>query len=641
MRIYFCDFETKSSLNLTKKGTHNYLENDDADIVCLGYKKKNCKAELWVPGDSITLLKDLFQEDSTLYFHNAYFDWKVWNMIGVKKYNFPELKLNRVVDSMALCGRYNLPLALTKVGRALNLEIEKDSSGIRLIKKICQPPFDYTEDELSDFYSYCLTDVKTLESLVKALPVNKLEESEQALWTLTVEMNEKGLPIDTKSAKQILKLIKIYAEDQQIFLPELTTGAEKEITKATQVQRITNWVRKEGYPLDNLQAPTVQEALDDSKCPNNIKKVLKIRQAVKGVAIAKFTKMLELVCKDNRIRDNLMYYGASTGRWTGKGFQIHNLPRASVKNPEKKIEQFFDLSIIEKDPVQVAKALVRPMVSTVGLETTLIAIDYSQIENRLLHWAINDESTLNIFRSGKCQYKDMASYIFKVPYDSVTDEQRQVAKPTILGCQYGLAHSRLKIMAKGYGVELSIERSKEIVKLWRIKNSKVVDFWYKLKDAAVNATLEKNLNKHFKVYDCDFYTFLDRNGNRWLALELPSKRTLFYKSPELADGLYGLEVHHKGINPNSKNWGVLRLGINRLVENIVQALARDILAYSKLLLDARGYKILASIHDEVLLEMDLKHKFKEAKKIMCIVPLWAEGLPLAVEGYVSDRFKKA
>jgi DNA polymerase len=635
MSLIGIDFETKSEVDLIKHGRKKYLAGKEADIVCMGYKIDDQPTELWKPGDDLPdfITRFLFYADTTLYAFNAQFDHAVWNTLG-KKYNFPIIESYMWIDVMAICGRFTYHQSLAQAGEDLELKIKKNPRGKALIKKICTPPFIYTHTDLMEFHQYCKDDVNTMYEMLNALPASKLSSQEQKIWELTVKINNRGIPVDIDAAKVIYKLTEIYKEDMNELLPGLT---DDKVTKATQTKRIVDWLRLKGIVTPNLQAATVEKLLKRVDLPEDAKTVLQLRQELGRSSTAKYLKLIDM-CHCKRIYDNLRYYAANTGRWGGLGFQLHNLPRSKVKDAQPIIDQFMNFEIIENDPITAAKSIIRGMICA-PKGKRICAVDYKGIENRGLAWVANDQDTLELFRKGLDQYIDMAAFLLKVPYEEINDEQRYMGKQLVLGCGYGLGWKGFVGYMEGYGTPITDEVAQFGVNAWRTKYQKVVQLWYACKSAAINAI--SNPDIPFKVSSCVLKSVRDRNGTPWLQLTLPSGRNLYYNKPGIQEGMYGLEATAMGINPYTKKWQRLKIIPGRFVENIVQALSRDVIAEGKLNLDRAGYDIIGSVHDEVILEVDKDHDcLEEVDWLMCDMPPWADGLPLETEGMIEKRYRK-
>jgi DNA polymerase len=640
MSLIGIDFETRSEVDLKKHGSIKYLAGNDADIICMGYKIDDQPTQIWKPGDDLPAFIE--PKPHKLYAFNAQFDMAVWNILG-KKYNFPDTMPSQWIDVMAICGRFTYPQSLEKAGAVLGLKQQKNPRGKVLIKKICTPPYVYTHEELMEFHEYCRRDVDSMYEMLQALPASKLSSDEQKIWELTVKINLTGLPIDVEAAKVIYKLTEIYKEDMNELLPALTDNV---VTKATQAARITKWLVQQGVKTSNLQAATVEKLLKRLDLPDNARTVLQLRQELGKSSTAKYLRLIEQTHK-GRIYNNLRYYGSNTGRWSGMGFQLLNLPRSDVKDAQPIIDQFKNYEIIDHDPVNAAKSIVRGMIC--APEGKLLCfVDYTGIENRGLAWVADDQNTLQLFRDGLDQYKDMASYLFKKDYNDVTDQERYDGKQLVLGCGYGLGY-------KGYAkrAECDLETAHRGVTAWRSRYYKVVNLWYACKKCASlalnhpghmfsEASVKDHLTGIPVTVDtkCRFKVIRDRNKNKWLQMTLPSGRNLYYNEPEFRNGDYGLEVTAMGINPYTKKWDRMKIIPGRFVENIIQALSRDILAEGKLALDRAGYKIIGSVHDEIILEVDGVFPIQDVYNRMCTMPAWADGLPLAAEGVIEKRYRK-
>lgn len=632
MSLIGIDFETKSEVDLIKYGRTKYLAGRDADIICMGYKIDNYPTDIWLPGDPLpNFISDPIPHK--FYAFNAQFDIGVWDILG-PKYNFMLTLFSQWTDVMALCGRFTYHQSLAQAGEDLELKVKKNPRGKALIKMICCPPYEYSGYDFREFLGYCKDDVNSIYEMLLALPASKLSKDEQEIWILTAKINNKGIPIDVSAVEQILRVTEAYKEEQNTLLPDLTNGS---VTKATQTKRIVTWLRSKGLITPNLQAQTVENLLKRKDLSDDKRTVLELRQELGKSSTAKYAKLRELQHK-GRIYDNLRYYGANTGRWAGLGFQLHNLPRSKVTDAQPIIDSFKDLSVIENNPIDAAKSIVRGMICA-PKGKMICAADYSGIENRGLAWVAGDEATLELFRKDLNQYKDMASYLYRIPYGEEDEDQYYTSKQLVLGCGYGLGWRGFVKYMEGYGTPITDLVAQTGVNAWRTKYQKVVRFWYACRDAAINAITFPG--KKFKVGMCIFRLVKDRNGTEWLQLTLPSGRNLYYNKPKIIDGKFGDEVSAMGINPYTKKWMRLSVIPGRFAENIVQALSRDILANGKLQLNDAGYDVIGSIHDEALLEVDEDNDcLDDVLRLICINPDWAKGLPLKAEGMIEKRYRK-
>jgi len=638
------DFETYSPESLIDSGSVKYIMHPEADIVCMAYKVEDGPVRVWVPG--MTIPEILFNPESILYAHNALFDFLAFSVLGYK-YNFESMPLERWVDTMALANRYTLPSGLDQIGNILDVEVKKDKRGKILIKKICVPTKDgqrpirgihYSEADYQDFLKYCADDVESTYHVVNSLPSNKLTPCGQSLWVLTQKMNLNGLPVDIDSARKILDYISGYSDEMTRRVPEITGYT---VNKVTQTAKMLEWLNSHGCSMPNMQAGTVEKELKRDDLPKDTKELLQLRVSLGKSSTAKYSKLIDMEY-NGRVYNNLQYHVASTGRWGGRGFQMHNLPRAKVKNPEELIEAFNNFEPIE-DPVNVAKALIRPMIYS-GPNRSLLVSDYKSIENRLLAFVANDQKTLQAFRDDEDQYKAMAAYLFQIPISEVNDFQRQIGKVIILGCGYGMGAERFKETAAAWGIMLTLAESQAAVDAYREMYHLVKKLWYALKNACVKAIA--NPGRAYKTNECIFQVVRDRVGRDWLMLTLPSGRNLFYMDPYLEDGEYGVAPGHWGVNPYSKKWSEMRLIPGRITENIIQGLAYDIMGNGLLEVDKHmpEVNLIGTVHDEGIGEIDDENIRPDTldtfNKLLCSIPEWAEGLPLEAEGYIAKRYRK-
>ena len=641
------DFETYSPEPIDA-GVVRYSKHPEADIICMAYKIDDAPTQIWTPPSKFPaeLVRALLIGDHKLYAHNAFFDFNIWHNIGRRKYrqDMPALPLEWWVDTVALVNRYGFPTSLEKAGEVLNLPIQKQKSGTALIKKICVPTkdgrrpqmgYEYTQTEMAQFVAYCKDDVNATYHLVKALPSDTLAPKEYEIWLLTQKMNLLGLPIDAETADKIFMYIDGFTEDLVKTMPKLTNGM---VQKPTQAKRIIEWCATQGLNLDNLQAGTVDQLMAQPDLPANIRKVMQLRQMLGRSSTAKYRKISEMIY-DGRVHGNLQYHGAHTGRWAGRGLQLQNLPRAKVKDPEKYIQAFRNFESVE-DPVNVAKALIRPMICAPDGRILIVA-DYSSIENRVLAYCADDQKTLELFKKNLDQYKDMAAFLFNTAYEAVTKDQRQLGKVIVLGCGFGMGGNKFQAVAQGWGVELSTAEATWAVDAYRSKYPKVKQLWYSARNAMVNAL--RSPGSVFKINHVATFKYAkDRNGTPWLIVMLCSGRSILYYKPFI-DPEGGLGYH--GINPYSKKFDKLRMTPGTCAQNIVQALARDCMAEGLLNVDERMPEIdlIGTVHDEALGETDEERgnevTLAEFNKNLCDIP-WAPGLPVKAEGYIAKRYRK-
>ncbi len=631
------DFETYCDLDLKKVGIYRYMHHPSSRILCMSYKIDDASTQIWYPGLPFPKF-----EYKDIYAFSAMFEYCAWNIIGTKQHPeyFTPLPPSSFIDIKALCARYRMPQSLKNAGIALGCKTEKMAIGTQLIKICCGPGRTPTQQQMQELYTYCIIDTDVASEILEKLPAKVLTPKEQQLWELTVRINERGVPVDEVAVDSVIHYLATYMTDLKAILPEITDGF---INTPGQIQKIIMYCAKYGINLDNLQADTVDKLLDDeeTELPENVRTVLEIRKLGGSTSVKKYLKIKDHV-HQGYVKDNLVYHGAGTGRWTGQGFQFHNLPRAKVDNPEEYIQRFINKEPIEK-PVKIAKALIRSMI-TAPPGYTLIVSDYSSIENRVLAWLAKDQATLDLFAKGDCQYTDMAAFLYRKTHDQVAKDERFMGKVIILGCGYQMGATRFQAVAANFGIALTMAQCINIIKIYRQRYAKVARMWGVLHEAAIHAVRYKHTP--CAAHSCTFKVVTDHTGRTWLRIVLPSGRGLMYADPIIEIGKYGPVIMYTGLVAAINKMRPIALSPGLITENIVQATARDILAEGMLALEKElpEVSLRLSVHDEVgglvkedLATQELLDRFND---ILCKPLPWTKGLPLTAKGYISKRYKK-
>lgn len=666
MTTLFIDTETYSARDI-KRGGLAYAKDETTQLLCLAWAFDKEDPSLWTVagGDLPERVLEHISSSQPVCAFNATFDYRIWNCVGVRDFGWPALSLEQIIDAQALCACYQIPQNLKDAGAALRLTQQKDKAGINLIKACCQPDKDgnapYNPVAFNELTRYCQQDVRTLQQIVYALPRQALIPQEQQIWEFTYHCNATGLPVDLPAVVAVYEYLQKYIEKTVVELPKLTDG---QVTTPGQIARIVAWCAKQGYYLPNLQADTVEQELAKPSLPAKIRRVLELRQELGRSSTAKYKKILEqavLTSDGARVYDNLRYHGAGTGRWTGQGFQMHNLPRASITDkldpattdpaaltPDYWISKFHAGEEID-DPVFMAKALIRPMIQAPKGYKIIVA-DYASIENRILAWAAGDTGTLLDFENGVDQYKTMASARFGVPYDQVTKEQRRVGKVIILGAGYGMGAKKFQATALlQAGLELTPEEAQASVTAYRERYPQIKALWNNLRRVAAEAVISGQRRKYKDVL---FGTF-NANGHRWLAMRLPTGKSLYYADPSVREELIKdyeymgpvPTITHYGTDPYTKKWSRLKLIPGRITENLVQATAREVMAYGMLNAQKKMpyLQFLGSVHDEALALIPDDEVTDENLELfmhsLCGVD-FLPGCPIKAEGFYCERYKK-
>lgn len=644
------DFETYCDLDINEVGAFKYAMHPSCKILFMSYNINNTTTGLWDPSKPWPTELDFVNPKSTDYTiaaFNATFEYLIWHYVGCREHSeyFKPIPLQRFTDLQAICARYRLPRNLKMAGVALGCDYEKLDSGTELIKKCCKPGGNPTKYDYLRLGEYCVGDTDVTTELTDKLPICMFPESEQRLWELTYQMNHTGVPVDVREAKAITVYLEAYIDEMTQILPDVTNGL---ITSPGQIKRIKEFCHSKGVEIPNVQAETVERlfAMDERgeiDLPESVKTALEIRAAVGMSSVRKFYKIIDMA-NNGWVQGNLNHHGGGTGRWTGAGFQYHNLPRAKVSDPEKLIQAFLNRQPID-NPVKKAKALVRPMIKA-PKGAKLVVADYSSIENVFLAWFCNDYETLDKFRAKFCQYTDMAAFLYKKPYESIgaDSELRQMGKVIILGCGYMMGKHRFQAAAADWGFKVTLAEADSIVKAYRQRYPKVQKMWYAYLRASLKAVMHKG--KAFKTHKCTFKVVKDHTGTEWLRLTLPSGRALMYRNPRIADDKYGDVVKFDGVDPTTFRMKTIALTPNLLTENIVQGTSRDVLAHGKLKVveHMSNLTLILSIHDEagglVPEEIATEKTLDEFKHWLCMLPDWCKDLPLRASGYIDSRFKK-
>lgn len=643
-QIVHIDMETRSEVDLPKRGLKHYAEHPSTRILMMAYKYGDSpKTDVWIPGEGPIPAFARDPDNYHFYAFNAEFEEALWNGPGVRINGFKKLSISNITCIMALCARYGLPQNLGDAADVLKTPIRKNPEGYALIKHFSIPPFpsyDNSDSRWQRFISYCADDVDAEHGILVRLPARELSEEERWIWEETVRMNKEGLPVDYSAAKQIRRVSEQYRAAHYELLPDLTGGA---ISKITQTQRIVKYINSRGVDMPDCTASTVGDMLLRDDLPDDVLQLLEMRAAIGMSSIGKYVRFEEM-SYNGRAYYNQRYHGATTGRWTGAGIQLLNLPRAKTDDPDAEIAKFFDGSIVEENPIKSARALIRPMVKAPEGKVLVVA-DYKAIEYVLLEWFAGNAVALRRFTEGFDQYIDQSSSMYNVPYDQVSSEQRRRGKIVVLGCGYGQGASKLVITAKTqWGLVIDEQDANFMVRGYREEHHLVVKMWYGTHSLIVNAI--QNPGREYSGWKCKFKVARDHTKCDWLVITLPSGRRLYYRAPFLEPGNFGVMICHWGFNQVIKKWGVKYLIPGRIVENIVQAAARDILINGMKQANQKGCNIIWTVYDEVICEepdLGIEDNEQHVQRLissMCGLPEWAQGVPLYADGFWTHRYKK-
>lgn len=643
MRTLAIDIETYSDVSLPDCGVHKYVSSEQFEILLFAYSADDEDTRIIdmasgeeLPDEVMGALKD----DSVIKTaYNAVFE-----RICISKYFGLSLKPEAWRCTLVQASMLSLPLSLEGVGEALHLDKKKMGEGKELIRYFCMPckatktnggrtrnlPGD-APDKWELFKTYCIRDVDVEKQIRKKLEKYPIPDREQELYCMDQRINDRGIMVDTGLVEKAIACDLLYKEAATKRAYELS-GLEN----PNSVSQLKGWLEEKGIEADSLAKKTVEELVD--KTDGDVKKMLKLRLAMSKTSVKKYEAMERSVCPDGRVHGLLQFYGANrTGRWAGRLVQIHNLPQNHMEDLElaRSIvkEGRFDLIELFYDSTpEVLSELIRTaFVAKPGCR--FIVSDFSAIEARVMGYLAGEDWVMEEFRGAGKIYEQTAAKMFHIPIEEITkgSPYRARGKVASLACQYGGAEGALISMGALNFVEE--EELPRLVQSWRNANPHIVNYWYAV-DAAVKAAIkERKMTKVGKV------TVFYQSG--MLKIALPSGRILSYVRPKMTLNRFGSEsVCYEGVGTNRK-WGRIESYGAKFCENIVQAMARDILAEAMLRLEKSGFAIVCHIHDEVVLEVpEGISSVEEVNEIMAVCPKWCEGLPLKAAGFESAFYKK-
>ena len=605
--MLYIDLETRSQASLPDFGPYRYTEDPEFRILLVGWSLDGSPAAV---SEDPSDVPGLFDPAVPKVAHNAQFERLCLGTLDARLRD-PE----QWTDTQALAAEYGHPTGLEACAASLGLG-SKDSAGKELIRLFTRPKRDGSWNtpqthplEWLDFLAYCAQDVDLLADVHLALG-DWPNELERATWIADQRINDRGLRIDLDLCRKAALAVEDNRTVHEAEFRELTG-----VDNPRSVPQVRAWCDRVGLSLPNLQAATVQAALEDPDIDPDHARALRLRQDLALSAGGKFGAALNVASPDGRIRGGFQFFGAHTGRWSGRRVQPQNLPRATVDDPEAAI---LDLRMdLGADP-HTLKALVRSM-----FLGPLTVVDYASIEARVVAWLANEEWALRAFRDDRDIYVETAERM-STPGNRLTRFQGKVA---VLALGYNGGVNSLRAM----GAEGDDETLRRLVNVWRLANPRIVKLWELMGDA-VDAG--GRVGPHLKI---------TRRGET-MKMYLPSGRAIHYHGVRwerytVVDKATGRKIRKEGWRYDDPKQPGVRIGTygGRLVENATQAVARDLLAGALVRLEAAEYPVVGHVHDEVLVEgSDLEG----VTRLMAQQPRWARGLPIASDGFTADRYRK-
>jgi len=649
--MIYIDFETRSEVDIKKSGAWVYSLDSSTEILCMAVKVYTGNVNILYPKQladhTYGEVKDLIEyieSGELVEAHNAFFEKAIWHNIMVKRYGWPEIKPEQWRCSASVAAYHALPRSLGGAGKILGLSTIKDDEGKRVMLQLSKPrprvggfyEQEEYQEKFQTLYDYCKSDVEAEYAIANKL--GGLPNRELKVWQLDQKINERGVHIDIDAVNKSLKILGEYSEKLEKELAILTEG---KITTVGQRARILEWCKERGEELPGLTKADVEQALKTVK-DAKVKRVLEIRQALSKTSTAKYEAMKNSTAPDGRIRDVLMYHGASTGRWSGKLVQFQNLPRGSIKDMATAIKLIkqgsaSSIEMLTDDVMGFMSSAIRGMVCAPQGKKLLVA-DFAAIEARVLGWLAGSEKMLNQFRNGEDLYKDMASNIYRVDVKDVTAEQRQLGKAAILGAGYGMGAPKFYETCLSWGIKVHEGLAKTAINTYRQTYHHVRQLWYDQEKAAHTAVRTGNR------VECGKTIWFMQDD--FLKCQLPSGRCLHYYKPELKIKRYDWGESPELTYLAEKMGKAFRNGTygGKLVENITQAVARDLMAEAMLRIENEGFNIVLSVHDELIAEVPqqtaLQNPLERFCNLMAATPNWAKDCPVAAEGWEGINYKK-
>lgn len=643
------DIETYSEVDLKKCGLYKYASDPSFEILLFAYKWNSEPVQVVDLANFETIPEHI---------EKALTDPKVLKKAWNAQFEFFCLStIYPLIQEQWRCtmvhaATMSLPMQLGACAKALEAPLQKDFNGSALIKYFCVPVEPtkangmrtrnyaaHAPDKWERFKYYCIRDVEVEDLIGRKLnSADHVTTFERGLYFLDQYINSEGIKVDKQLIENAIKI------DEQIR-EELLTEA-RQITglqNPNSVSKLATWLSSElDEEVEKVNKEKVLSLLKRNN-PEHVQRVLEIRQLLSKSSVKKYTAMYNSMDEQDVIHGLLQIYGASrTGRWAGRLVQVQNLPRISMKSDELE----FVRNLVKEGDTDTLHALFNniPNLLSELIRTAFVAsegcelhvADLSAIEARMLAWLANEKWRLDVFNSHGKIYEASAAMMFHIPIDQIGEEseERQRGKVAELALGYGGGVGALTTM--DIKKKLKEAEKQPLVDAWRAANRAIVAYWRLVEDAAIRTVQTGQRTELTK----GMYCYLQRNV---LYIKLPSGRNLVYLRPRLVTNKFGngLALTYMGQDQKTNKWSELDTYGGKLVENIVQAASRDILAEALVRLDQKGYKTVMHVHDEIIADQPIGFApIKQMCDIMCESPAWGKGLPLAAKGFISQYYKK-
>lgn len=640
MRILSIDIETYSDVDLSKSGVYPYAESDNFEILFFGYSVDGHPPQVidlangeQLPDDIIAALTDP-NVIKTAY--NAMFERIcISKHLGLPKGTY--LDPTQWHCTMVWAATLGLPMSLAGVGAVLGLDKQKMSEGKDLIKFFCIPDKDGNRHhpkvhpgKWELFKSYNCRDVEVeiaIQQRLAKYPVPNFVWNE---YHLDQQINDRGIGVDMELVRHAITINEDIKNEITAEIQALTM-----LDNPNSVQQMKEWLAENGMETESLGKQAVKELLETA--PPELAKVLSLRQQLAKSSVKKYDAMLSSHCIDDRIRGMFQFYGANrSGRFSGRLVQLQNLYRNSMPHLDTardliKADDIETLDLLFGDIPDVLSQLIRTALVPKAPYKRFIVADFTSIEGVVLSWLAGEQWRLDVFKNGGDIYCISASKIFGVPVvkHGINGHLRQKGKIAELACGYGGSVGAMKAMG-AQEMGLSDDEIQQIVTDWRDASPNIVKLWWDV-DRAVKKCIKEKTEANVK----GLHIFCESG---FLFIELPSGRRLAYVKPKIGENKFGGEsVTYMGVG-EQKKWERIESYGPKFVENIIQGIARDILLHA--MMNLRDYRIVAHVHDEVIIEATDDITVDEIVQKMCITPRWARGLTFRADGYECEFYMK-
>jgi DNA polymerase bacteriophage-type len=644
MKQLIMDIETYSSIDLSKSGVYRYSESEDFEILLFAYSVDGGEVSVvdLSSGEKIpSEILDALTDDSVeKWAFNANFE-----RVCLSRFLGKRLKPDSWYCTMVWSAYLGLPLSLEKVGKVLGLEKQKLSEGKNLIRYFCMPCKPTKANgkrrrnlpkherlKWEEFKEYNKRDVETELAIHERLSHFPLPESEWKHYHLDQEINDRGIQIDSTLVNNAIRFDEQLKEENMTRATKLT-GLEN----PNSPMQLKEWLNNQGLEIESLAKKQVEAALETAT--GDVKEALELRQELSKSSVKKYTAMENVKGLDERVRGLIQFYGANrTGRYSGRLIQVQNLRRNNLKdlNLARSLVrdgEFETIELLFDSPSDVLSQLIRTaFIPRKGHR--FIVSDFSAIEARVLSWLAGERWRMDAFAKGEDIYCQSASQMFSLPVEKngLNGHLRGKGKIAELACGYGGSIGALKAMG---ALEMGIEENElqGIVDSWREANPNIVELWWDI-DRIIKNVIKTRSRVKFK-------NLLFSYEKGILFIQLPSGRRLSYIKPQMGVNRFGGEsITYEGTGLGNK-WERIESYGAKFVENIVQAISRDILAEAMLRLNKKGYEIVMHVHDEVVLEVPKgTSSIEEVNKVMSVQPEWAKGLSLDADGFECEFYQK-